>query len=251
MKEFWFIRHGQSETNVGLPSDSDQSTPLTEIGSDQAKFVPDAISERPDLFVVSPYVRTSQTALHTLEKFPAVPVETWPIQEFTYLSYTQYAGTTTRDRRRLSISYFREGNPDLVLGDGGESFNHFIARVEGCFQRIVESPHKRVVLFGHGWFMRAGLWVLLKNAVSSHEKATIQLRIKEQLHVSPLPMGLYNFRKSKSDMRSFLLFSAAVETPNCSILKYQTDEDSRKINLSGFEVSHLPRKYLRTTLRNR
>ena len=249
MKEFWFIRHGESNTNAGLPSDSDQATGLTEKGHKQASFVPLAVKESPDLFVVSPYLRTRLTADPTLQKYPQVPVETWPIHEFTYLSHDQYAGTTNKERRNLSIGFFRQNDPDLVLGEGGESFNQFIQRVEKCLHRLSVTEYKRIVLFGHGWFTRASLWLLLEKA-SPDQRETYLRDVNHLLITSPLLLRLYRFAQARDRLRSFLLFSAGVQTPNCSILKYQLDK-SGELKLSGFDVSHLPEEYSKTTLRNR
>ena len=41
--------------------------------------------ETPSLIVTSLFLRTQQTAAPTIERFPDVPVEVWPIEEFTYL----------------------------------------------------------------------------------------------------------------------------------------------------------------------
>lgn len=249
MKEFWFIRHGESTTNAGLPSNSDQETGLTEKGFQQANFVPLAVNESPDLFVVSPYLRTQLTAEPTLEKFPQVPVETWPIQEFTYLGHEQYAGTTNKDRRRLSIGFFRQNAPDLVLGEGGESFNQFIQRVEDCLHRLADTEHQRIILFGHGWFIRASLWLLLEKA-STQRREELLNNIKRYLTTSPLLLWFYQLSRPNNRLRSFLWFSAGVRTPNCSILKYQQDAEGQ-LTLSGYDVSHLPEEFSKTTLRNR
>lgn len=249
MKEFWFIRHGESLTNAGMPSESDQTTGLTEKGSQQSGYVTNAIQQAPDLFVISPYLRTQLTAAPTLEKFPNVPVETWPIQEYTYLSHQQYAGTTNKERRNLSVSYFRKGDPDLVLGDGGESFSQFIGRVEDCIQRLKTTNHAKIILFGHGWFIRASLWVLLQN-LSGKKRDNFYEAIKTHINTTPWLLWMFQHTKVKKSIRSFLLFSAGVETPNCSILKYQLN-DSGELILSGFDVSHLPEEYRITTLRNR
>jgi broad specificity phosphatase PhoE len=251
MKEFWFIRHGESETNIGKPVESDLTTRLTEKGQQQAKYVADGIQESPDLFVVSPYLRTSQTAEPTLEKFPGIPIETWPIHEFSYLSHSQYAGTTTKDRRKLSVRYFWKSDPDLILGDGGESFNQFIGRVQNCFDRLLGSKHNRIILFGHGWFTRAGLWLLLRDAETMGIKSDLMSQIKSELPNSGLFIRLYEMAKNKTDMRSFLLFSAGIQTANCSILKYQLADNSHKLKLSGFDTSHLPEEFRKTSLRNR
>lgn len=86
MRTVWLIRHAQSESNFGLPSFIPAAPPLTPLGIEQARYVAGAFSERPNLIVTSPYVRTQQTAQPTLERFPDVPQEEWPVQEFTYLA---------------------------------------------------------------------------------------------------------------------------------------------------------------------
>lgn len=55
-------------------------------------------TETPDLIVTSPYLRTQQTAAATIERFPNVPVEVWPIQEFTYLQPSRWNGTLSSER---------------------------------------------------------------------------------------------------------------------------------------------------------
>lgn len=253
MPQFWFIRHGESETNAGLPSVSDQSTKLTETGKRQAEYVAKYLQEPPDLFVLSPYERTRLTATPTLEKFPRVPVETWQIQEYTYLSHQQYSGTTTDDRRRLSQDYFRIADPDLVLGEGGESFIQFIDRVDECFNRLLESDYQRVILFGHGWFTRAGLWLLHTGKGSTPIQSEILDQARQEMPTFSLALRIYRLlrkRRWAKEMHKFLVFSAGIQTPNCSILKFQHN-GSDKIDLVGYEINHLPPDLRKTSLRNR
>jgi broad specificity phosphatase PhoE len=80
-----FIRHGQSTGNAGIPCHDLALLELTELGWRQSREVAASWTETPDLIVTSPYLRTQQTAAATIERFPNVPVEVWPIQEFTYL----------------------------------------------------------------------------------------------------------------------------------------------------------------------
>ena len=215
MSEFWFIRHGQSETNAGLPSPSDASTPLTDKGQRQAEFVAQYLDTAPDLFVVSPYLRTRQTAAPTLEKFPNVPVETWDIHEYAYLSHELYSGTTTRDRRKLSTAFFRAADPDRVTGPSGESFNQFLERVDRCFNRLLSIGAQRVILFGHGWFIRAGLWMLYTGRGSIPEQSHLMDQVQKVMPVARLPFRLFlsfQRRSRMKDMHTFLFFSGAVRT---------------------------------------
>ena len=188
-----------------------------------------------------------------MEKFPDVPVETWEIQEYSYLSHDQYSGTTSQERRKLSEDYFRSADPDLVLGDGGESFNQFISRVEDCFSRLRTSDHQKVILFGHGWFIRAGLWLLYSGQRSFKAQPELLDQVKNQMPTSRLALGMYHWlrkRKWHKNIHAFLLFSAGIQTPNCSILKFGHNGKS-PIELIGYEINHLPPDLRKTTLRNR
>ena len=78
-----FIRHGESTGNAGVPCHDLATIELTERGHEQARAVAASWAEAPALIVTSPYTRTRQTAAPTIARFPAVPVETWPIEEFT------------------------------------------------------------------------------------------------------------------------------------------------------------------------
>ncbi|MCL1962490.1 MAG: histidine phosphatase family protein, partial [Desulfovibrionaceae bacterium] len=88
-----FIRHGQSTGNAGVPCHDLASIELTDLGHEQARDIAGSWTEAPSLIVTSPYLRTRQTAAPTMERFPDVPVEVWPIEEFTYLQPSRWNGT--------------------------------------------------------------------------------------------------------------------------------------------------------------
>ena len=72
----WLVRHGESAANAGTATTDPATIPLTPRGHDQAERVAVALSERPDLIVVSPYLWTRETAEPAMRRFPDVPVET-------------------------------------------------------------------------------------------------------------------------------------------------------------------------------
>lgn len=252
MTEFWFIRHGESQSNVGLSSKTDQSTPLTSRGELQSHYIAESIVHPPDLIVISPYLRAIQTAEPTLLKFPQIPKQTWPIQEFSYLSHQQYNNTNSKQRGLLSRSYFKQADPNLILGDGGESFNHFIQRIENCLTRISSLENNRIIFFGHGWFMRAMLWYLLRQQTKMSDQRIFLQQIQTILPSLPFVLKLFSlsekFRAKK--MFSFLLFSAGVQIPNGGILKFTSKRDG-DAELLDFDISHLPQNLIEITWRNR
>lgn len=252
MTEFWFIRHGESEGNAGLPSASDQSTPLTPKGLLQADHVARHLENPPDLFVVSPYVRAIQTSQPAIKKFPSTPVQTWPIQEFSYLSHQQYNNTNSKQRGGLSRDYFRQADPDLVLGDGGESFNQFIGRIENTLQKLHHASEKFIILFGHGWFMRATLWYMYKYQLGKKDKKEFRNSLQNTMPYLPPVFGLFSLFEhfNAKKIFAFLLFSASVQIPNGGILKFRT-ASSKQIDLLDFDVAHLPEDLIETTWINR
>ena len=83
MIRVFLIRHGESESNAGLPSADPGSAPLTPDGHRQARQVARVLADAPALIVTSPYLRARQTAQPTISRFPGAACEEWPVQEFT------------------------------------------------------------------------------------------------------------------------------------------------------------------------
>jgi broad specificity phosphatase PhoE len=168
-----FIRHGESTANIDLPGPDVALFELTPRGWEQARALAAAFREPPSLIVVSPYLRTQQTAQATIGRFPAVPVETWPIQEFTYLSPPRWSGTRLADRAPHVQAYWNSADPDFSDGEGAETFAELLARCEAALQRLSTLPQGTLVyLFSHGNFMRALRSLLAEPWLSARERMT-------------------------------------------------------------------------------
>ncbi len=63
-----------------------ESIHLTDAGHRQAQWVAEAFQEAPTQIIISPYIRTRQTARPTLDRFAHLTETEWPIEEFSYLS---------------------------------------------------------------------------------------------------------------------------------------------------------------------
>ena len=151
-----FIRHGQSTGNAGLPCDDLALLELTEPGWRQAREVAAAWVERPDLIVTSPYLRTQQTAEPTIARFPDVPIEVWPIQEFTYLEPSRWNGTRSVERKPSIERYWQACDPTYCDGHGAESFSTLLRRAEAALSRLEAMPEAALVYaFSHGQFIQA------------------------------------------------------------------------------------------------
>ena len=210
MPVVWFIRHGESESNANLKTTHPAQSALTLQGRQEAQRVVPAISQRPDLIVVSPYLRARQTAVPTQEKFPNTPVETWPVAEFTYLHPRQYKDTTGAERWTPAKAYWQKNDPQLKDGGEGESFAELLARVEAVKNRLAANPAKFIVMFSHGLFLRA---LFHAEILQDHEP-------------TPLMMERYSH------------FVRGVPFPNCAILKTTIDANGR-FTFSGYDTDHL------------
>lgn len=160
MSNIRFIRHGESAANAGITTSDPVTIGLTALGQAQAEAVAGSFAAAPDLIVVSPFTRARQTAAATQALFPHVPVETWPVWEFIYLSPVRYVQTNVEQRRPSVEAYWNMGDPDSVDGPGAESFAAFIVRVQQALDRLAGLDARSVAVFGHGQFMQAVRWMV-------------------------------------------------------------------------------------------
>ncbi len=208
MPTIWFIRHAESETNVGLPTTSPLTAELTARGRAQAQCIADTLPRSPQLIITSSYLRTKQTAIPTLQRFPAARHEEWPVHEFTYLSQSVGHEKTTIDERKILVdNYWNRLDHHYTDGDGAESFTHFMLRVQNVLEQLKLANEDFIVVFSHGQFILAILsWL----------------------------MGLIF-----DNMPQFRYFLLAHQVPNGAIMKTRL-RDSGEVWFSPFFTSHLP-----------
>jgi 2,3-bisphosphoglycerate-dependent phosphoglycerate mutase len=157
------VRHGQSTGNVAAAKaeadgdevidipERDADVPLSVTGREQAGalrtvFAGMPADQRPDLAVVSPYLRARQTAAAALADLP-VPVrvdERLRDRELGVLDLLTTRGVAARfpdeNRRRARLGKFYYRPP------GGESWADVLLRLRAL---LGELPGGRVVLFAH------------------------------------------------------------------------------------------------------
>ncbi|MGC5799010.1 histidine phosphatase family protein [Sphingomonas sp. NFX23] len=151
-----FVRHGQSTGNAGIPCHDLADIELTELGRQQALGLAASWADAPSLIVTSPYRRTQQTAAATIARFPDVPVQVWPIEEFTYLEPSRWNGTRSVERMPYLERYWSELDPAHCDGPGAESFATLLRRAEVALNRLADLPERSIVLlFSHGQFIQA------------------------------------------------------------------------------------------------
>lgn len=166
-----FIRHGESTGNAGMRCTDLSLLELTEKGRLQAEQVAATWIKTPDLIVTSPYLRARQTAQPTMERFPGVPVEVWPIQEFTYLEPSRWNGTARAERLPYIDAYWKTADPAYRDGPGAESFSDLLGRAAKALEHLQSLPDdSQVLLFSHGQFMHAVRLLVLHPALTDRER---------------------------------------------------------------------------------
>lgn len=208
MLEVWYIRHGESTANVGAATEDPATIPLTALGQEQAQKVSLAFPKAPDLIVTSNYTRARQTAQATANRFSQSPIEIWDIQEFTFLSPIALGNTNMYQRQPLSRTYWEKCDPNHIHGEGAESFQDFINRVQ-TMQKSICEMNGFIVVFSHGYVIKAALWANL--------------------------IGTY--KATPEYMHNFVAFHKTFDLPNCAIIKAKYYEN--EIFYSGLITKHL------------
>ena len=150
MKRICLIRHGESVSNAGAPTDDHENIPLSPRGEKQAEERSRQFTLPAELILVSPYLRARQTMLPTARRFPQIPVEVWDsVREFTYLSPASCRGTTKEERRPRVQAYWAASDPDYHDGEGAESYREFVGRTMVTLQRLRERPEAEIWIFAH------------------------------------------------------------------------------------------------------
>ncbi|WP_181770326.1 histidine phosphatase family protein [Amycolatopsis pittospori] len=184
MARVWLIRHGESETNAGLPGGEPGVSPLTELGRRQAVEIADSLAEPPRLIVTSPFLRARQTAEPTIERFPHAEREEWPVQEFTFLGELHGQVTTTATRRPYTEAYWDRADPHHAV-NGAESFAGLFTRTQEFLTRLGEREPGPIAVFTHGLFIRAVMWSLLTGITIPDAEAMRGFRTFADTYVVP------------------------------------------------------------------
>jgi broad specificity phosphatase PhoE len=176
MRHTWLIRHAESTGNAGEVTGLPATIPLSAAGKVQAIDLAGRFEKTPSRVIISPYGRTLATAQPLLDLHPDIPVETWPVHEFTFLPPAQYVGTTQNERSIPAGAYWELCDPDHRGGEGAETFREFIGRVEAALQGFSEADAPFVACFSHGYFIKGVLWRLLHPRRAADEAGMASFR---------------------------------------------------------------------------
>jgi len=180
MPTVFLVRHGESQSNVGLPTDCPECAKLTVRGKEQAKRIAFSLESLTslDLIVTSSYQRSKETAMPTQDAFPTVSQDEWKVQEFTYLSPVYLGYSNAEQRKPLVEAYWEQLLPFYEDGPGAESFAQFIERVQAFLNllRDQEYEDKTIAVFSHEQFIKAVLWLIDDGPIEMSSKAMRDFR---------------------------------------------------------------------------
>jgi probable phosphoglycerate mutase len=181
----WFIRHAESESNAGLPMEDTRLVSLTPKGIAQARRFADVFVRPPSLIVTSPYRRSQETALPTIERFPEVAQAVWPVEEFFHLDRFRGRLSTRAERMAAAEAYWQRCDPFYRESAGAETFAELMQRVQSTVERLRQQEPGFVALFGHGLFMRALYWALCTGSFEASAERMRQFRVLGRVFVVP------------------------------------------------------------------
>lgn len=190
MPKILFIRHGESQSNIGLATLRPEDVELTNKGWKQAEAIAKFLRQSqfsPNLIVTSSYLRTKQTSAPTTLMFPSVLEEEWPVHEFTYLSSWLEKIATIDDRRPFVHAYWENSDPEYNDGPGAESFEQFMGRVRMMRERLESIKRGTIAVFSHEQFISAFLWLTAHNQTRPTPEEMSEFR--EHLLAHPIPNG--------------------------------------------------------------
>lgn len=207
-KTIWFIRHAESLSNAGFPTDTPHEIGLSEKGLAQAEALGEQWQTVPDLIVVSRYARTGFTVEPLRRRLPQVPVLTLPLHELTFLTPARYVGTTENLRREPARQYWERCDPDYCDGEGAESFREFYARIDESLAALRQRTEQGIFVVCHGYVIKAILW----RQMNPEAEVTADF------------------------MRAFFDFHLRCVVPNVMVYPFECEGDTPLCMLTPFEI---------------
>ena len=193
----FLVRHGESESNAGVPAADPASAPLTAEGHQEAEQIARVLADVPALIVTSSYLRAKQTAQPMISRFPEAVCQEWPVHEFTYLGDLHGRISTTQERKPYVRAYWDRADPHSA-GGGAESFADLLSRTTDCLNRLSAQKSGPVVVFTHGLFMRAVAWSLLTGVTIPNEEQMRSFRSFADRYLIP-NVGVIELRHVGND----------------------------------------------------
>ncbi|MEK7133690.1 MAG: histidine phosphatase family protein [Patescibacteria group bacterium] len=162
MKTIYFVRHGESESNVGAPVFLGESSLLTERGEEQARFIAKRCARlKVDVLISSTAVRAKATAQKIGEE---IGKEVEILEMLTERKLpSELLGKSREDKNneamyaRWLMSFYEEGSR---VGDG-DNFLIFKSRVSEALKYFVDRTESSILVVTHGFFLHMAVALVL------------------------------------------------------------------------------------------
>jgi broad specificity phosphatase PhoE len=172
MKKVYFVRHGESEGNIGLHFQGYKS-PLTERGREQARIVAERCMNVPiDAIISSSMKRAEETA-------DIISKKTGHTYEINDLFTERRRPTVLLERsqddpeaRELEAAWARSVFEDGPRVLDGENFEDIKVRAEKAFHYLERHAAQNILVVAHGLFLR----MMLTRMIFGTEFTSLELR---------------------------------------------------------------------------
>jgi len=154
MKKIYFVRHGESEGNVGEYSQG-ASVPLTEKGRKQANCVAERLREIPiDLILASTNDRARDTA-HIINETLKKPLENSELLvERRKPSAMLNVRFDDKESKEISKTIWDNFHVPGWRHSNEENFDDLKQRALEVFKILEERPEQNILVVTHGFFLR-------------------------------------------------------------------------------------------------
>jgi alpha-ribazole phosphatase len=160
-----YIRHAESQSNAGGLTLPHADIPLSPLGVHQAETLARTLPASPSRVLVSPMIRTHQTAAPYMARISMSPEVAPELAEFSVIGHAMIEGMNGSERKVAVKPYWDDPCPDRRMGEGADTFREFEARVAAFQARMSDLPDGTVI-FGHGIWFGLLAWRLLGYTVN-------------------------------------------------------------------------------------
>lgn len=174
MKRVYFVRHGESESNVSRVLKGADSA-LTDRGRQQSQFLAKRFENIDvDIVIASTYLRTQQTAEIFAKTLQKKVINSDLFVECRHPSEEIGLHENTEQRKAINAARFKNiGVPGWRYSDE-ENFEDLKARAIEALKYLSNQPEENIVVITHGAILRTILSVMLHgNEVTAEEFSNI------------------------------------------------------------------------------
>ena len=158
MRVITFVRHGQSQSNVGGVTMEHHAIPLTDAGQAQARALVELLPQKPSKVLVSPFERAQDTAAPYCAALGLETQTLNELKEFETFDPDLMQGMDGKQRRPLVDEYWGKAEPGLRMGKRAETFTEFAQRVNSFRLETLPQLPDGSVVFGHGMWTALLFW---------------------------------------------------------------------------------------------